>query len=76
MYGKTVIAPLNIVMYNVLSTNKGPDLYGITSECMLFYTAVLCCAVLSVVLCCAVLCSAVLCCAVLHCVMHFLCFHW
>ena len=26
-YGKTVIAPLNIVLYNVFS-NKGPTLYG------------------------------------------------
>lgn len=27
MFGKTVIAPWNIVMYNVFSA-KGPDLYG------------------------------------------------
>lgn len=27
MYGKTVLAPWNIVSYNILS-NKGPDLYG------------------------------------------------
>ncbi|ODM96605.1 Alpha-1,2-mannosyltransferase ALG9 [Orchesella cincta] len=34
MYGKLVIAPLNIVMYNVFST-KGPDLYG--TESWTFY---------------------------------------
>ncbi|CAB3366704.1 Hypothetical predicted protein [Cloeon dipterum] len=27
-YGKIVIAPLNIVLYNVFSSNRGPDLYG------------------------------------------------
>ena len=27
-YGKTTIAPLNIVTYNVLSSDKGSDLYG------------------------------------------------
>ena len=27
MFGKLVIAPLNIVMYNVM-TSHGPDLYG------------------------------------------------
>ncbi|XP_059486586.1 alpha-1,2-mannosyltransferase ALG9 [Neocloeon triangulifer] len=27
-YGKVVVAPLNIVLYNVFSSSRGPDLYG------------------------------------------------
>lgn len=27
-YGRVVIAPLNIVLYNVFSSSRGPDLYG------------------------------------------------
>jgi alpha-1,2-mannosyltransferase len=34
MYGKPVIAPWNIVKYNILS-NKGPELYG--TEAWTFY---------------------------------------
>lgn len=33
-YGKTVIAPLNIVLYNIF-TDHGPDLYG--TEPLSFY---------------------------------------
>ena len=33
-YGKLVIAPLNIIIYNVF-TNHGPDIYG--TEPMSFY---------------------------------------
>lgn len=28
MYGRLVVAPFNIVSYNVFSGSRGPDLYG------------------------------------------------